>query len=102
MCIFSFIGLSRLSTHLRQTSRVCSSEFHVKFSLEIYFQMVHSTVGRYETPSLVPRLSLACGYPTRGGGESLERGYETPSLHTTIEMLSGKPGYSVVTAMGRV
>ena len=34
------------------------------FSLEIYFQMVHDTIGRYETPS----------------------------LHTAIEILSGKPG----------
>ena len=35
-----------------------------EFSLEIYFQVVHNTVGRYEMPS----------------------------LHIAIEMLSGKPG----------
>ena len=34
------------------------------FSLEIYLQMMHNTIGRYESPS----------------------------LHTAIEMLSGKPG----------
>ena len=43
------------------------------FSLEIYFQMVHNSIGRYEPPS----------------------------LHTAIEMLSGKPGY-IVSAVGRV
>jgi len=34
------------------------------FSLDTYFQMVHTTIGRYETPS----------------------------LHTAIERFSGKPG----------
>ena len=34
------------------------------FSLETYFPMMHDTIGRYETPS----------------------------VHTAIEMLSGKPG----------
>ena len=43
------------------------------FSLEIYFQMVHNSIGRYEPDS----------------------------LHTAIEMLSGKPGY-IVSAVGRV
>ena len=46
--------------------------WYTRFSLEIYFQMVHNTIGRYETPS----------------------------QHTAIEMLSGKA--KIVTAMGRV
>ena len=28
------------------------------FSLEIYFQMVHGTIGRYETPSLYTTITV--------------------------------------------
>ena len=41
-----------------------TSHIHTGFSLDIYLQMVYNTIGRYETPS----------------------------LHTAIVMLSGKPG----------
>ena len=57
----------RCGTVSRDIRLAIHSSFEIMypgFSLEIYFQMVHSTIGRFETPS----------------------------LHTAIEMLSGKPG----------
>ena len=71
MCTYErgLLIVSSQKALLQAKAQVCKLEkilndTHSGFLLEIYFQMVHNSIGRYEMPS----------------------------LHTATEMLSGKPG----------
>ena len=58
------------------------------FSLDIYFQMVHTTIGRYETPSLHTAIEMLSGMPGSCCGQDLG---SDPNGAAIIQMVQNHP-----------